>query len=345
MTLAFMGAVTACVNEEDFGVDSFKQTTTKDVLSVLPTVSESSVVIANTRTTTDSDPAVKEKDLNTLDVFVEHVTNGTGDGTFLKQYHLVGTDAKPITENLNKLADRWRQEGLVDGEKYNIYVAVNNSQTKSVKDLATFNVAALKALSYNEVTEGIAKVNEDNKNITWDGNSTSGNIYKLYNANPGTYRALTSKKEFMMDGVKKDWTPNPATLDQTFDVTLNRAAAKIVLNVKFDADFLKSLTQEKKIVKDENTGEDVVTWVDKPATEQVTIEGSPAWKFYNFAFGAPVFSPDTAPTSGVEVHNSDFNIFHNQSYTGDDKHFQIVTYSYPNAWDFKIEYRSYCPAK
>ena len=323
MALVFMGAVTACVNEDEFCTDSVKQTT-KEGLAVLPTISESSLIIANTREDSEEDPdPLKEKALNTLDVFVEHVTGTTGDGTFMLQYHLTSN----IVENdLNKLAERWRHEGLLEGEKYNIYVAVNNSQTKGRKDLTTFNVAALKALVYDEVTDGIAKVNTANNDITWDGDITSGKIYKLYDANPGNARALTSEKDFMMDGVTENWTPNPATQDQTFDVTLNRAAAKIVLNVKFDPDFLKSLTHTKKI-----NGEEV-TWVEKPAAEKVTIDGSPAWKFYNFAFGAPVFTPDSTPTSGVEVHNSDFNIFHNQSYTGDDKHFSIITYSYPNAW-------------
>ena len=127
----------------------------------------------------------------------------------------------------------------------------------------------------------------------------------------------------MMDGVIKDWSPDTSKKHQDFNVDLNRAAAKIVLNVKFDADFVKSLAYDK-----DDQGEYTV---EKPASEKVTITGTPAWKFYNFAFGAPVFTPDTAPTAGVEVHNSGFNIFHNESIAGGTP-FTITTYSYPNVW-------------
>ena len=311
MALAFMGAVTACNSEEDFGVDNTKPTINKEGLAVLPTVAESDVKLAVTRA--ESATALKEKDLNTLDVFVEHVTNGTGDGTFLKQYHLT---SNIIENDLNKLAERWRHEGLQDGEKYNIYVAANNPLTKV--DVA--DVTALKALTFNEVTEGIATLEDGN--IGWKDDDTSGKIYKVYSGDI-TGRAYTSEKDFMMDGVTKNWTPNPASLDQTFDVTMNRAAAKIVLNVKFDENFVKSLAYNK-----DDQGEYTV---EKPAAEKVTITDTPAWKFYNFAFGAPVFTPDTEPTAGVEVHNSGFNIFHNQSIAGGAP-FTITTYSYPNKW-------------
>ena len=300
IALVFMGALTACVNDENLGTDSVNQNGSER-LAVSPIVSESPVRHATTRTA--SDDALQEKTLKTLDVFVEHI--GEGEGSFMKQYHLTNA-----TEgDLNKLADRWRQEGLEEGEKYNIYVAANNPLTTG--NIAT--VEALKALSYDEVTAGVAIVNEDNNSITWaaDGaeEPTTGNIYKVYNDNPGSSRFLTKDKMFMMDGVRKEWTPDPASLTQTFDVTLNRAAAKIVLNLKFDADFLTKLQEEG-----------------------VEVTGSPAWRFNNFAFGAPVFTPDTAPTVGVEVHNSDFNILHNQEFTGDDKHATITTYSYPSVW-------------
>ena len=335
MMLAFMGAVSACVND-DYVVDEvIKTKANKEGLTISPAVSESSLVIANTRDGAE-EPDLKEKDLNTLDVFVEGV-----DVTFWKQYHLPFPNGKSVQEAVdNFLANSWRQEGLKVGKKYNIYVAANNPKTKD--NIAS--VTALKELVYNEVTEGIAIVNEDNNNITWGKTTTSGNIYKLYNATPGDYRALTAEKEFMMDGVTKNWTPDANSQSQRFNVELKRAAAKIVLNVKFDQTFLDML--KYRYDEDKYKADGTIEWVDaegdpiaeggqkveKPTAEQVTIEGSPAWKFYNFAFGAPVFAPDTAPTSGVEVHNSDFNIFHNKSYTGDDKYFQIVTYSYPNAW-------------
>ncbi len=297
LTVVLIGAMSACVAERQELNNSFGA---NGKLSVKGTVSEATLV---TRAASVVD--LKEKQLNTLDVFVEHVSN-EDQGKFIKQYHLVASAEKPITEELNLLAEHWRQEGLAIDEKYNIYVAVNNTQTKDEKDLTEFNVEVLKSLVADEKTDGIAVIQADGT-IGWKGNSTSGNIYKLYDANPGDARALTSEKAFMMDGVIKNWTPDPAKTDQVFDVTLNRAASKFVLNVKFDADFLQVLSNEG-----------------------VSITGSPAWKFYNFAFGAPVFAPETQG-AGVEVHNSGFNIFHNES-CADGKSFTITTYSYPNKW-------------
>ena len=311
MILLLAGSMQACVEP------LYPTQGSDGKLSVKSTVSEATVV-----TRAESDVDLKEKQLNTLDIFVEHVTNNVGDGSFMKQYHLVASNQEPIKEQANNfLAEFWRKEGLQSGQYYNIYVAANNTKTKGEKDLTTFDVDALKALTVNEVSDGVAFIDTEN-NIGWGETSTSGNVYKLYNQNPGNARALTNEKEFPMDGIIRNWTPDNTKSDQVFDVTLNRAAAKFVLNVKFDADFLKSLTHNK-------VGNN---WVEKPEAEQVTITESPAWKFYNFAFGAPVFAPDTQG-DGIEVHNSGFNIFHNQTYTGEDKHFTITTYSYPNKWN------------
>lgn len=331
MTLFFMGAVTACVSEDET-IESFKETNSKEGLAVLPTVAESDVIVATTRATTPSDFDLKEKDLNTLDVFVEHVTGTTGDGTFLKQYHLPFSGGTSVTEAVdNLLAESWRGEGLLDGEKYNIYVAANNPLTKQ----AVTDVAALKALTYNEVTAGVAELDDDGNIKKNTGDATTGDIYKVF-SNSISGRAYTDSKEFMMDGVIPNWTPTPNSKTQKFVVTMNRAAAKFVLHVDFDADFLKSLTHTKKIV------DGVETWVEKPANEKVTITGTPAWKFNNFAFGAPVFTLATAPTTGVEVHNSGFNIFHDQSIEG-GKPFTITTYSYPNVWS-ESDYSSKAPS-
>ena len=310
MALAVVGAMTSCA--EDAGLFDIFQGGDGTGLSVAPVVSEPTVV-----TRAASVATLKEEQLNTLDVFVEAVDN---PGTFMKQYHLVAPTNEIGHQVQSLLADNWRAEGLEIDKLYNIYVATNNPLTKV--DVA--NLDALKALTYNEVEAGVATLNDVN-NIA----DRSGNIYKQYvSANP--LNGQTTEKEFMMDGVIKNWTPDATTSDQVFGaesniLTLNRAAAKIVLNVKFDSDFLKSLTHNKKV-----EGE-TVTWEEKPAAQQVTITGSPAWRFYNFAFGAPVFAPESQGP-GVEVHSSDKQLF--SSFKEDTDHeFQIITYSYPNKWE------------
>ena len=322
MALAFMGAVTACVNDDEAIDNSFKQTN-KEWLSVSPTVSGSPEVSIATRA--GSDANLQEIALNTLDVFVEKTTKKTvegkdvftGDGNIMKQYHLVGTAAKPIQYNdLNKLADSWRNEGLEVGQTYNIYVAANNPLTHPETEITT--VSELKGLTFKEQL-----VLDDYKNIGWDDNTTSGNIYKLYNANPGNHRALTSEKEFMMDKVIQ-WSPTAGAKDQTFDVELNRAAAKIVLNVEFDKNFVASLANDYNPKTEKYD-------IPKDSKDVVRIIGNPAWKFNNFAFGAHVFDPEEA--EGVEVHNSGFNIIETQQSIAGGASFTITTYTYPNTWD------------
>ena len=325
MALAVVGAITSCVDDAE-SIDIF-HASKGDGLTVQPIVSEATLV-----TRAPSIEELMEKQLNTLDVFVEAVDNA---GTIMKQYHLVASSTTPIQEAVNNwLADNWRAEGLVVGKNYNVYVAANNPKTKV--DVA--DVAALKALTYSEVEEGIAVVNDATNNISWPwtdqfANTPSGFIYKQYVAEAdaesvkvgGSLYGFTTEKEFMMDCVLKNWTPDPNTRDQVFDATMNRAAAKIVLNVDFDADFLKSLTHDKKVV------EGTETWVEKSADKKVTITGTPAWRFYNFAFGAPVFAPE-AQGAGIEVHSSETLLRHPYAYAGENKSFQIISYTYPNKW-------------
>ena len=365
--------LSACVEPQNFS--DITKVVGDGRLSVNPTVSEATVV---TRSTTPSDASLNEKQLNTLDVFVEHVTNGVGDGTIMRQYHLplpsdypfpsdLPATAKTIGDQVQSfLKEYWTKEGLRYGEKYNIYVAVNNTQTRkdAIVNAESLTVTTLMGLKADEVTDGLAVVDEATNNIAWPGDkddqghyiwdSPSGNIYKQYvsEANSaavkvdGTLYGFTTSKEFMMDGILENWTPVVGSKNQVFGKTgesdpndvliLNRAAAKIVLNLKFDADFLHSLTHNK------NTEGGTTTWVEKPASEKLSIAGAPAWRFYNFAFGAQVFDPGTTYTP-VEVHNSATLLLHPYnfviSYDGNGVPVaeqpvaaQIVTYTYPNKW-------------
>lgn len=305
MALAFMGVVSACVEDAYDEVAVNKEI--NETLTLAPTIADAQV---KTRTASFTD--LMEDNLVTLDVFVEGVT----DASFWKQYHLTiaNATAETLEDKVHYLLEgKWREAGYKSSDKYNVYVAVNNPKTKENIN----NVTALKALVYNE-NEDNAIINE-NGTFKWVNNQPAGDIYKLYTSESIEYtddqgqtqkwRALTNEKQFMMDGVIPNWSPDPSLKHQDFNVDLKRAAAKFILNVEFNETFLQTLKEDG-----------------------VAIEGSPAWKFNNFAFGAPVFTPETA-SAGVEVHNSDFNIFHNEPFAGDKKEFKIVTYSYPNKWE------------
>lgn len=358
MALIVMGSLSACVEPQNYS--DITKVVGDGRLSVNPTVSEATVV-----TRAASDPDLMEKQLNTLDVFVEHVTGTTGDGTIMRQYHLplpsdypfpsdLPATAKTIGDQVQSfLKEYWTKEGLRYGEKYNIYVAVNNTQTRKadIVNDESLTVAKLKLLKADEVTDGLAVVDENTNNISWPwteewAHTPSGNIYKQYVSEANVSSVMvgedlygfTTSKEFMMDGVLENWTPVAGSKNQVFGKTgendpndaliLNRAAAKIVLNLKFEADFIKSLTYYKK------TEGSTTTWVEKPDAEKFSITGAPAWRFYNFAFGAQVFDPGTNYTP-VEVHNSATLLRHPYNFdlsASAEQAAQIVTYTYPNKW-------------
>ena len=325
MTLAFLGAVSACVND-DFE-DKVINKTSVDGLALSPTIADGKVV-----TRADSDTNLKEDELVTLDVFVEEVGN---TDSFFKKYHLTIAGATKETIN-NKVAylleNKWFEQGYRAEKKYNVYVAVNNPMTLEATDETEItNSAALKALTYDEVKAGVAEVNEEGNIIskylrteTIEGKERdvyayTGNIYKLYNESASTEetsRDQTPNKKFMMDGWVENWSPTEGKPIQTIPVNLSRAAAKIVLNVNFDATFLSNLQKEG-----------------------VTITGSPAWQFQNFAFNAPVFDPKILGTTTEEdeepvitPRSADFMIFGGTEFAT-DKSFSIITYSYPISWD------------
>jgi len=161
MTLAFLGAVSACVND-DFE-DKVVNKPSFDGLALSPSIADAAVV---TRTT-PSDNKYKEDELVTLDVFVEEVGN---TNSFFKKYHL--TIAKATKETINNevaylLENKWFDQGYRAEKKYNVYVAVNNPMTLEATDETEItNSAALKALTYDEVEAGVAEVNEEGNIIS-----------------------------------------------------------------------------------------------------------------------------------------------------------------------------------
>ena len=320
MTLAFLGAVSACVND-DFE-DKVVNKPSFDGLALSPSIADAAVV---TRTT-PSDNKYKEDELVTLDVFVEDVDN---TNQFFKQYHLTispDTETKEIEGKVGYLLEnKWREQGYKVGHNYNVYVAVNNTKTTGT----ITNSAALKDLTYDEVEARVAEVNNDGNIIrtkigeetgddgeTWNIYKYTGNIYKLYDKDAPaneTSRDLTPTKQFMMDGFVPNWSPTANQLTQTIPVDLSRAAAKIVLNVDFDDAFKNKL-----------------------AEQHIEITGSPAWQFQNFAFNAPVFDPKIFGTTAgdaptITPRSADFMIYDTDGFN-EDKSFNVITYSYPISW-------------
>ena len=314
-------------------------------LSVTPKINEGTL----TRAVDNSSIATLHEDyLRSLDVFVEGK-----NVTYWKAYHLtwetptIILNETSIKEKVDQLlAEDWYAEGLRVENKYKVYVSANsasltgaNSSISSVEDLKKLRVADATAEQY-----------------LWpDGtvDPSKLNLYKLYKAGSSTSsRIFTPSKEFIMSGMIDDWSPT-GTGAQVFYVDLARAASKFVINVKFSEDFLKSLKYEHTKKADgsyewkKNADGDLI---ELPAAEKSEIFGYPAWRFGNFSFEAPVFDPanfnsSLTPCAGSEsnlilssgalLHDPSASVGQQSSdvYQGDDKHFTITTYSYPNKWD------------
>ena len=163
-------------------------------------------------TQVEGDDELKENDLGTkLDVFI-----AGKDDNFWHEFHLTqgqnfsGLVAKVKNETADLLSDEWRQLGIVPGNRYDVYVAVNNTATNGT-------IGSKDAL--------LALTNQNTK------------VFTIYGAtSTGQYDAM---RRMMMDG-HVEWTATEENL-QTIDVPLKRAEAKVVVNVMIDPAFYAAL--------------------------------------------------------------------------------------------------------
>lgn len=174
-----------------------------------------------TTKTTAGDDDRGENALGTyLDVFF------TGDDSFWKEYHL--TDRSFASAKGELLSVNWRADGFDPDKEYNVYVLVNGP------DAAHGTVGSFSALQAITVTDA--------------------DIYRLQRktgdrAAEEPHAYTSGAKRFVMDGyLDSSWSPDGSKTVQTIDMSasLRRAAAKIVLNVSYDADFLAEIIADEK---------------------------------------------------------------------------------------------------
>ena len=196
-----------------------------------------------TKAITDSEAegkdARRENTLGTtLDVFVEGVT----DPSFWREYHLTQPTAAVNSGVQDLLAQNWKSEGLKIGDSYNIYAVSGSARTNETVG----SITALRALG---------QANTD--------------IYKVYsnNATELDYSTLfSSSKTFMMDGKLENWTPDPNSKTQLFDINnMERASSKIVVEISFNPTFLNQLSA---------VGEPLFKYVNFATCSSVIREGS-----------------------------------------------------------------------
>ena len=287
--------------------------------------------------------SLQEDVVNTLDVYIYGVFKGAALPS-VKGFHL--TTADKVGDNWIITPD-WRKENIVAGNDYKLYVAANSSKVKTSADCGTANatqtleVMAItsaedlgNAIEFDydpSVSNGVGGTkpfwgsnNDDGVNPAWLGvhkkYTSTGNITDV---NAKADRYFTNEKVFLMNGTSSTFTVNASVVDNSVPtVNLSRAASKINLNVTFDPTFLSKLSSEKNM----------------------TLDGDPHWRFYNFAFNTPIFSDLSQDGYNPKVSwfTSAADLIGYGAIDGNDlvyalngegkQSFSFSTYSYPLSW-------------
>ena len=318
---------------------------TEPQLSVRPSVAGSEAPVTKVE---DTDPGIQKNDLvdardelrenffGSLDIFVKRQADAPGTAWF-KEYHLNAGDAGVVvdpskydSESLldqakQLLASNWAEQGYVTGEPYDIYVTANNPHTAA--GAAPANLTGLQALTTN-----------DPQIFRYYLNYTPPVTDDMYYSNC----MYSEKKNFLMDGKIEGWTIDPSKSEQVFDVDLERAAAKIIVTVKFSDEKNIIMQPEPTAanpnpepVKDEH-GKAVYGSIKEYMDLVGRTAGEPRWKPVNFCYTGSDIAYDTDPLPANEplmTSGSNYTIFkEGTSSDNTENTFAMVTYTYPIDW-------------
>lgn len=301
---------------------------------------QTSVSSPATKAEVASVTSLKEDAVDLLNVYFYGTFSGNVSPT-VKHYTLSSATDK-TGETSWRVTSDWRADGFIAGNSYDVYVSANSKRVKTAANSG--NSSATSELGSAGITDlaGLKSMiefdydpsedngegghkpywgayNEDNLNPEWL------DLHKKYipdatfdvsTGNSQQKRYYANEKSFLMDG-KTTFTAGSTT--ESIALALVRAAAKIVVDVKFSNDFLTSLT-----------------------AKNVEVTGAPAWRFYNFSFSTPVIDPSKITGADVNYNKSIFvaggimmgndAVDTDLKYTGADKHFTFATYTYPLSW-------------
>lgn len=307
-----------------------------------PLFIRTSVASEATKVAVPSDQALREDAVDSLNVYFYGTFQG--DASPSLRHFLLKADTDKTGATSWQVSADWRAEGFVKGNSYEVYVSANSRRVKpadqttgshlhtatgKLSDATISDLAGLKSMvefDYDPSAdngEGGHKPfwgahDEDNLNPGWL------NLHKKYTAESFDFvhRYFTRDKKFLMDG----HTTFTAGSGDAIPVELVRAAAKVMVEVKFDESFLAALS-----------------------ASSIALSGSPAWKFYNFSFSTPVFDPAAISGSDPSYNQSIFTsgaiimgalsgassgfADNDLEYSSDaDRHFSFATYTYPLSW-------------
>ncbi|MBR3075342.1 MAG: hypothetical protein IKH11_06275 [Bacteroidales bacterium] len=318
----------SCSREEEMPVD--------DTYALILQTSVSSPA---TKAEVPSVTSLKEDAVDLLNVYFYGTFSGDASPS-IKHYTLTSASDK-TDETSWRVSGDWRADGFVPGNSYDVYVSANSRQVKTAansgnssatSDLASASITDLAGLKSmiefdydpsEDNGEGGHKpywgaYNEDNLNPEWldlHKKYIPDATFNVSTGNSQQKRYYANEKSFLMDG-KTTFT---AGSTESIALALVRAAAKIVVDVKFSDTFITSL-----------------------AAKNVEVTGAPAWRFYNFSFSTPVIDPSKITGADVNYNKSIFvaggimmgndAVDTDLVYTGADKHFTFATYTYPLSW-------------
>ncbi len=290
----------------------------------------------------DDDTTIKQNDgvygrdelwenyYRTLDIFVKKSTDGD-DASWHKQYHLVagqGVITDPnryggtgLLDQAKQLLTRSWEEDYHQGESYDIYVTANNPHT--VAGTAPANLTALKALSTH--TDNMFQYNAESAILS---DNWAGTV-----------------RPFIMDGKKTGWqieydTGGNPLPEQVFDVNLERAAAKIILNVRFsDAETfpkvpLSTVDNPNPDPELDSLGRIIYVDIQHYLSYIKYTAGEPRCKTVNFNYDVSDIKDGNTP-SPEQLETLDGNFLMKQYGTSEDNcdnTYSMVTYTYPIDW-------------
>ena len=268
---------------------------------------------------------LRENYFGTLDVFVKLQSAAETDPWF-KQYHLTETTpSEGIAQIEHLITTDWAEEGFVPGVSYDIYATANNPHTAS-------GITSLKAL----------------KDLT----TTKIHLYQYYSpSDPGNgsnYITIDDEngilhKSFLMDGKIEGWQIDPNSNKQVWNMELARAAAKILVLVRFDGD------SENVMIADEDTNEPLKD--DQGRVVYGSLKdylaynhrspGLPRAKYVRFNFTTSDIADGSyePATDDLVTDGGNFSVIkegltdsNNNVLSNIDDQYVISTYCYPFSW-------------
>jgi len=352
--LILMLCFCSCADDNDFFVEGEKQVQQpfgSGALTFMPYIFEGDEHTAEAQTRVTDEDNVRKDDrvdamekmrenyIERMDVFVKR-SSDTDDTPWFQEYHLGSSELEAMyVENsygtLKTGAEYLLHANWSDAnanydpeETYDIYVTANNPATAS----GVHNLGELKDLE--TYTYNIYRYNYDNQVPV-----TDQDPHYYYNIMTDQ-NSENKRKLFLMDGCIKGWRiKGEDGTHQKFEVELRRAAAKIVVRVKFSEEYnIEVSNEELKNAPNAQTDDGVNYYINltrmvEGVAQTVRIEASdetpvnfkeyltyvlnrepgiPRWKYVNFGFKTADIADGDYSLSGeelvnVETYSSNFN--------------------------------------